>query len=72
MNVFDRITGQRSISGSPTGAPATIATMLDSAARHGIAPQVGHFPMGKVNDALARLAAGKARYRIVLDADFWV
>jgi alcohol/geraniol dehydrogenase (NADP+) len=44
--------------------------MLDFAARHNIAPQVEHFPMSKVNDALEHLAAGKARYRIVLDADF--
>jgi uncharacterized zinc-type alcohol dehydrogenase-like protein len=29
---------------------------------------VEHFPMEKVNDALAHLAQGKARYRIVLDA----
>ncbi len=66
---FDLIVAQRSVSGSPTGAPATIATMFDFAARHGIVPQVEHFPMSKVNDAVARLAAGKARYRIVLDAD---
>jgi D-arabinose 1-dehydrogenase-like Zn-dependent alcohol dehydrogenase len=26
--------------------------------------------MSKVNEALAHLEAGKARYRIVLDADF--
>jgi uncharacterized zinc-type alcohol dehydrogenase-like protein len=26
------------------------------------------FPMSKVNEALAHLEAGKARYRIVLDA----
>ena len=44
--------------------------MLDFAARHKIAPQVEHFPMSKVNEALAHLEAGKARYRIVLDADF--
>jgi uncharacterized zinc-type alcohol dehydrogenase-like protein len=62
--------GQRSISGSPTGAPVTIATMFDFAVRHKISPQVEHFPMSKVNDALAHLEAGKARYRIVLDADF--
>jgi alcohol/geraniol dehydrogenase (NADP+) len=31
---------------------------------------VEHFPMSKVNDAIAHLANGKARYRIVLDADF--
>jgi len=44
--------------------------MLDFAARHGIAPQVEHFLMSRVNDALEYLRAAKARYRIVLDADF--
>lgn len=60
----------KSISGSPTGSPAAIATMLEFAARHNIAPQVEHFPMSQVNEALAHLIDGKARYRIVLDADF--
>jgi uncharacterized zinc-type alcohol dehydrogenase-like protein len=64
---FTLINGQRSISGSPTGSPTAIATMLDFAARHDIRPQVEHFPLSKVNDALAHLAEGKARYRIVLD-----
>jgi uncharacterized zinc-type alcohol dehydrogenase-like protein len=63
------IFGQNSVSGSPTGSPTMIAAMLDFAARHRIAPQVEHFPMSHVNDALAHLAAGKARYRIVLDAN---
>lgn len=67
---FSLIGAQRSVSGSPTGSPTGIATMLQFAARHGIAPQVEHFPMSKVNDALEHLKAGKARYRIVLDADF--
>jgi uncharacterized zinc-type alcohol dehydrogenase-like protein len=66
---FTLIGGERSVSGSPTGSPTTIATMLDFAARHGIAPQVERFPMSKVNEALAHLDAGKARYRVVLDAD---
>ena len=65
---FDLIGGQKGISGSPTGAPADIAAMLDFAARHGVAPQVEHFPMSRVNDAIAHLEAGKARYRVVLDA----
>jgi uncharacterized zinc-type alcohol dehydrogenase-like protein len=68
--VFSLITGQRSISGSPGGSPVMIATMLDFAARHGIAPETEHLPMSRINDAFARLEAGKARYRIVLDADF--
>jgi uncharacterized zinc-type alcohol dehydrogenase-like protein len=61
---------QRCVSGSPAGSPTTIEKMLDFAARHGVAPQTEHFPMSHINDAFARLESGKARYRIVLDADF--
>jgi uncharacterized zinc-type alcohol dehydrogenase-like protein len=67
---FAFIAGQRSISGSPTASPVAIEAMLDFAARHEIAPQTEHFPMSRINDAFARLKSGKARYRIVLDADF--
>jgi uncharacterized zinc-type alcohol dehydrogenase-like protein len=70
VGAFALIIGQREVSGSPTGAPVDIATMLDFAARHDIRPQIERFPMSRVNDALAHLAAGKARYRIVLEADF--
>lgn len=68
ISSMDIIMTQRSISGSPNGSPVTMATMLDFAARHRISPQTEHFPMSKVNEALAHLEAGKARYRIVLDA----
>jgi uncharacterized zinc-type alcohol dehydrogenase-like protein len=44
--------------------------MLEYAARHGVTPQTEHFPMSQINEAFQRLQAGKARYRIVLDADF--
>ncbi|MBA3312460.1 MAG: NAD(P)-dependent alcohol dehydrogenase [Planctomycetota bacterium] len=64
------IMGSRQVSGSPTGPPTDIATMLDFAARHDVAPQIERFPMSEVNAALDHLKAGKARYRIVLDADF--
>ncbi len=66
--VFPLILGQRSISGSPTGSPVDIATMLEFAARHGVTPQTEHFPMSRINEAFQLLEAGKARYRIVLDA----
>jgi uncharacterized zinc-type alcohol dehydrogenase-like protein len=66
---FSLIAQQRGISGSPTGSPAAIKTMLDFASRHNIAPQNEDFPMSKINEAFARLASGKARYRIVLDAN---
>jgi alcohol/geraniol dehydrogenase (NADP+) len=67
---FSMIGGQKSVSGSPTGSPVAIETMLDFAARHNITPQTEHLPMSRINDAFARLESGKARYRIVLDADF--
>lgn len=65
---FALISGQKSVSGSPTGSRSSIDAMLGFAARHGIAPQTEHFPMNRVNEALDHLRAGKARYRIVLDA----
>lgn len=67
---FSLIMGQRNVSGSPSGSPVAIETMLDFAARHKIAPQTEHYPMSRINEAFERLEAGKARYRIVLDADF--
>jgi uncharacterized zinc-type alcohol dehydrogenase-like protein len=69
VHVIPLIMGQKSLSGSPTGSPVGIGTMLDFAARHGITPQTEHFPMSRINEAFERLGAGKARYRIVLDAD---
>jgi uncharacterized zinc-type alcohol dehydrogenase-like protein len=68
--VFPLIIGQRALGGSPLGSPATIGTMLDFAARHGIAPLTETFPMSQVNDAMERLRSGRPRYRIVLTNDF--
>ncbi|MFM8885008.1 MAG: alcohol dehydrogenase, partial [Chthoniobacterales bacterium] len=70
VGVFPLLLGQRSISASPLGSPTTTADMLDFCARHNIAPVVEEFPMSKVNDALAHLDSGKARYRVVVKNDF--
>jgi len=67
---FSLIFHQREVSGSPTGSPVTLGTMLDFAARHNITPQNEHYPMSQINEAFERLKSGKARYRIVLDSDF--
>jgi uncharacterized zinc-type alcohol dehydrogenase-like protein len=67
--VFPMLAGQKAISGSPLGSPATIARMLEFSARHEIEPVTEMFPMSKVNDAMEHLRAGKARYRIVLKND---
>ena len=63
------LSAQKSVSGSPSGAPATVAAMLEFCARHGINAITEEFPMSKANEALAHLDAGKARYRIVLKND---
>lgn len=65
-NAFPLIFGQKSLSGTPLGSPTTTATMLDFAARHGIEPVTEMFAFSQVNEAMAHLAVGKARYRIVL------
>jgi alcohol/geraniol dehydrogenase (NADP+) len=70
FGLFPLIAGERSISASPSGSPVGIETMLEYAARHRVAPQTEHFPMSRINEAFQRLQAGKAHYRIVLDADF--
>ena len=69
MDVFPLISGEKSVGGSPIGSPATINTMLDFCSRHDITPVTEEFLLSHVNDALAHLKAGKARYRIVLKND---
>lgn len=63
---FTLIGGRKSVSGSPLGSPATVATMLDFCARHNIAPVTETFAMQDVNAALDHLHQGRARHRIVL------
>lgn len=70
ISVFDLLFGQKRISSSPGGSPASLRKMLEFADRHHIAPQIECFPMSQINDALTHLQLGKARYRIVLEADF--
>ena len=67
---FPLIVGQKSVSGSPLGSPATINQMLEFCNRHDILPVTEEFPMSDINNAFEHLKAGKARYRIVLKADF--
>ena len=69
VQAFPLMIGQRSISGSPLGSPATTAKMLEFCARHEIAPLIEEFRMSEVNAALDRLENGSPRYRIVLKAD---
>ena len=60
------IAGERMVSGSPVGSPGLASKMLEFCVRHGIYPDVEEFRMEDVNEALAHLEAGKARFRVVL------
>jgi len=66
VSVFPGLIYQKSISGSMTGSPVTMATMLEFAARHSISPTVEMFRMSDVNEAIEKLKQGKVRYRAVL------
>jgi alcohol/geraniol dehydrogenase (NADP+) len=66
LSVFPLMMGQKSVSSSPVGSPATIAKMLEFANRHHIQPIIEKFSFEDVNLALDRLRSGKAHYRIVL------
>ncbi len=67
--VSSLISNEKSIGGSPTGSPPTIAKMLNFCSRHKIEPVIEEYPLSKVNEAMAHLESGKARYRIVLHND---
>ncbi len=58
------------LTGSDTGTPSTLKKLLAFASRCQIQPQVEVFPMSQINQAISYLKSGKARYRIVLKADF--
>ncbi|MBI4875531.1 MAG: NAD(P)-dependent alcohol dehydrogenase [Acidobacteria bacterium] len=66
LPAFPLIVGRKSVFGSPVGSPSLIREMLEFSARNGVLPVTERFPMARVNEALARLKANQARYRIVL------
>lgn len=57
----------RSLIGSQYGGRAAILRMLAFCAAKGIRPVTEEMPLAKINDAVAKLEAGQARYRIVLN-----
>ncbi len=64
--IFPMIAGQKTISASPLGSPATINQMLKFAARHNIEPITETFSFDQINEAMEKLRNGKPRYRLVL------
>lgn len=66
-NAFPLIMGRKSLSGSPTGSPATMADMLEFCGRHDIKPMTETYAMSDINDAFEKLRNGSPRYRLVLE-----
>lgn len=64
------IGGAKVVTGSPTGSPLALRQLLRFAARTQVEPTVEVFPMSQINEAIQHLRDGKARYRVVLKADF--
>jgi uncharacterized zinc-type alcohol dehydrogenase-like protein len=67
LAAFGMIGKEKTLAGGRAGSPWDITLMLDFAARHQVKAQIEKYPMSAVNEAMARLASGKARYRVVLE-----
>ena len=61
-SIFPMILGQRSLSSSPTGSPATLEDMLAFVGRHKLTPVVETFKMDQINDAFEKLRSGSPRF----------
>lgn len=66
LAAFALISGQKAVSGSPTGSPRDLHEMLDVAARHNVKAITERFAMAKANDAVAKVKKNQVRYRAVL------
>ncbi|MBK8504172.1 MAG: NAD(P)-dependent alcohol dehydrogenase [Saprospiraceae bacterium] len=66
FGMFPMLLGEKIITAGAIGSPASIATMLDFAARHNILPLTETFKFSQVNEAIKKLREGKIRYRAVL------
>jgi uncharacterized zinc-type alcohol dehydrogenase-like protein len=63
------IFGQKSVVGSVVGGRRFMREMLEFAAINQIKPMIETMPLSQVNEAMDKVAANKARYRIVLLSD---
>jgi len=64
--VTSLVFGQKSLTGSLVGGRRFMREMLNFSAVHNITPLLETMPLSQVNEAMNKVAANKARYRIVL------
>jgi D-arabinose 1-dehydrogenase-like Zn-dependent alcohol dehydrogenase len=60
------LSGSKRIQGWASGIPTDSEDTLRFAAMTGIRPMIEKFPLGKVNEAYARMTSGQAEFRVVL------
>jgi D-arabinose 1-dehydrogenase-like Zn-dependent alcohol dehydrogenase len=66
VSPFQLITGKKSIQGWPSGIPTDSEDTLHFAELTGVRPMIEKYPLVKANEAYARMASGKAQFRVVL------
>lgn len=69
VKVQDIVFGQKGLTGSLVGGRADMQEMLDFASIKGIKPMIELYKLSDINAAAARVASGKARYRVVMETD---
>ncbi|KAJ3099909.1 hypothetical protein HDU97_002693 [Phlyctochytrium planicorne] len=67
FRAFSLVMGNRSLSGSIIGSVGEVKRTLEFAAAHDVKPWIEVMPMEQANEAVAKVRAGKPRFRIVLE-----
>jgi uncharacterized zinc-type alcohol dehydrogenase-like protein len=70
ISLIPLVFGQKSVVGSVVGGRHFMKEMLEFAAIHQIKPMIETMPLSQINEAMDKVAANKARYRIVLTSEF--
>lgn len=60
---------QKSCTGTIVGGRADMQEMLNFSKAKGIKPLIEKYKLSEINEAAARVASGKARYRVVMETD---
>jgi uncharacterized zinc-type alcohol dehydrogenase-like protein len=68
LGQFELLLSEKKVSGGVPASRQETVQMLDFAARTGVRPKVEIFRMSDINQAVARVRAGEARYRAVVAA----
>jgi uncharacterized zinc-type alcohol dehydrogenase-like protein len=66
LSVNPIVSGEKVITGSPSGSPRMIREMLRVAERHKVQAITERFPMAKANEAVVKVKRNQVRYRAVL------